>query len=286
MLDYNRQRKLVVLCVVAIILVVVFTVMYLIDVWTPEPEKQKVYEVGVVESNNIDNSDVLMQYYGEVSEMLMNSKLDDICSKVGEDYLKYYGYTLDDVKKYIADKNIMGKRLELVNSAIYSVVGYNNIFYLDIKAEGEVYSLGVIIRETSPEQYTIALDKFIDYKENVVDEFVNSVGFRVQKQARFINNVVYRVKITNNYDKPITINADREVAPLMLVSSSNGTIKKPLMSSLTAQEVIIESGHSREYDVSYNIENHMDFIEYNVFVLRGVKYEGVDGVSNLEFYMQ
>lgn len=286
MLDYNKQRKLVVACAIAIILVVVFAVISLINIWTPEPEKEKVYEVGVVESINVSESDVLMGYYKEMSEMLMNSKVDDICALIGEDYLKYYEYSVNDVKEQITSKNIMGKRLELVNSAIYSVGGYSNVYYLDIKAEGEVYSIGIVIRETSPKQYTIALDKFIDYKENVNSSFVNSVGFSVQKQVRFVNSIEYKVRLTNNYDKAITINSDKEVAPLILVSSSSGDIKNPIMTGLTAQEVTMASGQAREYTVSYSVTDFTDFIQYNVFVLRGVKYEGLEGTSNLEFYLK
>ena len=49
MLDYEKQRKLVILFMIGVVLVVIFLIVSLIVIWTPEPEKELEYQVGVVE---------------------------------------------------------------------------------------------------------------------------------------------------------------------------------------------------------------------------------------------
>lgn len=286
MLEYERQRKLVVLCVLAIIVVIVLAILYIIGIWMPEPEKEKVFEVGQVEYVKVTDEDVLLQHYETISKLLMNSDIDKLCSLVTNDYLKYNDYTLEDVKKYIEDKNIMNKAVELVNSAIYSIDGYSNVFYLDIKAMGEMYSIGVVVKEYAPGDYEIAFDKFVDYSTESYDSMTNSVNLRVLRTVRFTNSVEYRVRITNGYDKPVTINSDKATAGLILVSSSSQNFKQPIMLDFANQAVTIGEGQAREYNVSYNITEDIDYLLYKVMVLRGVSYTGLTGTSDLEFKLK
>ena len=143
--------------------------------------------------------------------------------------------------------------------------------------------MSVIIRENAPEDYTIALDKFIDYKTNTSIATVNSVELQVLERARFTTNVEYRVRITNNYHDAITLNTNKTASNLVLVAS-NGKFKKPVSLSLAGAETI-PSGQSREYDVTYNISEDMDYLLYSIFVLKDVSYTGISGVASLEYYM-
>jgi len=285
MLDYKKQRQLIIGCVLAIVVVVILSILYLISIWKPEPEKEKVYEVGNVELVEMDEEKVLKEYYKKISDMLMNSKTDEILNLVAEDYMKYYNYTIDDIKAYIENKNILNKKLELSNGQAYLVDGYSSVYSLDIKAMGEIYSLNIVIREKSPDNYTIAFDKFIDYKEHTYSGVSNSVELRVQKRARFTNSVEYRVRVTNNYDNSISINTNKEADGVILANANDGTIKNPILLSFTNQIVTLEPGFSKEFDVAYSMEEELDFYAYNVLLLKGVTYSGLNGTSNLEFYM-
>lgn len=285
MLDYNKQRQLIVAVVIGIILVVILTIVYLIFLWTPEPEKEKVYEVGSVDIVQKSEEDILLKYYDEISKMLMASDLDKLASLVSEQYLEYKDYTIEDVKKYIADKNITNKKLELASSSIYSFSEYTNVYYLDIKASGEVYSLGVVVIEESPNNYKLSFDKFVDYKENIYSTSLESIGLVIKNRTRFLTSVDYRVRITNNYDKAITINSKKAANPLNLVSSIEGTVRSPITLNFSNKVVVIPSGEAREYTVTYNMNGVTDYLVYNVMVLKDVSYEGITGTKDLEYYL-
>ncbi len=284
MLDYDKQRALVVVCIIAIILTIVISIIALVLIWKPKPKVEKGFEVGVVTATTITENDMLNKYYNEISSMLRENKIDDFCKLVGKDYLEYYSYTIEDVKKIIEDRKIAGKTLELANSMIYTMVGYTNVYYLELKSMGEVYSLGLVIREKSPENYTIGLDKFIDYSENTYSGAYNSVELSVLKRARFTTSVEYRIRVTNNYHDSIILNTNKTTSCLAWVAN-DGKFKKPVSLSLSGKAETIPTGESREYEATFNINEDMDFLLYNVFVLRDVTYTGMSGLSSLEYYM-
>jgi len=251
----------------------------------PRPEKEKVYEVGEVELVQKSDEDILLKHYENISKMLMESDLDKLASLVSEEYLEYKDYTVEDVKKYITDKGVTGRKLELASSSVYSFNEYTNVFYLDIKASGEVYSLGVVVIEETPNNYKISFDKFVDYKENVYNASLESVGLGIINRTRFLTNVEYRVRITNNYNKAITINSNKEADPLNLVNGNQGTVRNPITLNFASKVVTIPSGEAREYTVTYNMNGVSDYLIYNVMVLKGVSYEGITGTKNIEYYL-
>ena len=286
MLDYKKQRKLIALSVLVGIVVVVLTIIYIVNLWTPVPESEKVYQVGKVEYVSKTNEDVLKDYYNDISKMLMNNELDKLVSLVSDDYMKYYNYTANDVKEYIASKKVTNKKLQLSSSTIYNISGYSKVFHLNIKPAGEVYSLDVVVMEKSPNDYKIAFDKFVDVKENAYDKTIESVGLSIKKMTRFLTSVEYKVRITNNYDKAISINANNEFDALNLVTNGNqGIVKKPITLDFANVNVKIPAKSSREYTAVYNIDTSSDYAAYTVMLLKGVAYEGIAGIKNLEFYV-
>ena len=114
MLEYEKQRKLVILGVIGIILVIVISIIALINVWTPEKEKEKVFEVGNIDYSKLEEKNPLIDYYTKISKLLMEENLDELVLLVGEDYLKYYNYSSDDIKKYVEDKNPEGEVIEIL----------------------------------------------------------------------------------------------------------------------------------------------------------------------------
>lgn len=286
MLDYKKQRKLIALSVLVGIVVVVLTIIYIVNLWTPVPEGEKIYQVGKVEYVQKTNEDVLKEYYNDISKMLMNNELDKLVSLVSDDYMKYYNYNAEDLKEYITNKKITNKKLQLSSSSIYNISGYSKVFHLNIKPAGEVYSLDVVVIEKSPNDYRIAFDKFVDVKENAYDKTIESVGLSIKKMTRFLTSVEYKVRITNNYDKAITINSNKEFDALNLVTNGNqGIVKKPITLDFANVNVKIPAKSSREYIAVYNIDTSSDYAAYGVMLLKGVAYEGIVGIKNLEYYI-
>lgn len=282
MLDYEKQRQLVIVFILAAILVVIGSIIALVFIWAPEKEEEKIFEVGVVDSVGYTEEDIVETYYRELAQLFMDEDLDKIYSLIGQDYLEYMELNRADIDKYLEEKGILGRQLELVTSAAYLVPGYSNIYYLDIKAVNEIYSIGVVVREISPNNYTITFDKFIDCSEDVYKATVNSVSMDIYKRVRYTNSVEYRFTLTNTYNKSIVIN-NNSLSNAMLLVSPESTAKQPLMNTLSTVQVKLEPEDFRGFVAVYNINDSYDYIMYNTLVLKDVAFDGIQGVTDIEF---
>ena len=283
MLDYDGQRKAITIFVLGVVLVIIVTIFVLIFIWIPKEEKEEKqeYKVGIVESKTIQESDVVNKYYDEIYVLILNNDIDRLYELLSTDYIEYNEYDKDKITEYLRNKEILGKSLELVQYESIFLIGYNNVYSLDLKVKNEAYSLNVIIKETAPEEYTISFDKFIDYSKNVYDETINMNIYAV---VRYVNSVEYDFKLTNNYSKEVKINSSNAVTPILLVSTQEKS-KRPIMTTLPTSEIVFKSKESRNFKAVFNIEDVYDYITYNTLVLKNIEYTGIVGTSNLEFTM-
>ena len=282
MLDYEKQRQLVIVFILGVILVVIFSIVALVFIWLPEKEEEEVFEVGKVKSESFQEEDILIKYYNQIANMFLQEDTDKIYSLVGKDYLEYNKLTKEDVKKYLEDKGILGRKLELVTTRSYNVPGYSNVYYLDIKATNEVYSIGIVIREISPENYTIAFDKFIDFSKDIYSETVNSIEMQIFERVRYTNSVEFKFKLTNNYDKKVVINSNSLAHAILLVGAQSKA-KQPIMTTLSTARIELQPGAYRPFSAVFNIDDTYDYWMYSTLVLKDVLYDGMEGTTNIEY---
>lgn len=282
MLEYEKQRKLILIFIMAVIIVIVISIAALILIWTPEEEKPKEFAVGEIETNTVTEQNIILKYYDEISELLLLEDIETIYNMLSEDYLAYNKYDKEDIKDYLVSKGILGRNLELVTTSTYSIPEYSNVYYLDIKAVNEVYSLGVVIKETSPEDYTISFDKFIDCSTESYKTAVNSIELNIYETVRFTNSVMYKFMLTNNYDKEVYIN-DNSLANAVLLVSSAGIVKQPIVNTLSISQIKLQPQQSRPFSAVYNINDEYDYLTYNTLVFKDIRYEGIQGVTDIQF---
>ncbi len=285
MLSYDKQRQLVIVCILGIILTVIIAGAVLFFIWKPQEVKEKGYKLGEVDLVALDSNAMLNEYYNRLKGLLQNSDLDAICDLVSDDYYKYTGKTREDIKNYLTEANVLGKSLSLSNGLVYSTIEYNNVYELNLKSDGEIYSINIIVREVAPEDYTIAFDKFIDSRENVYRGTVNSVELSIAKITRFTTSMTCTLRVTNGYHEMVTLNANGKNSAVPIVSSMYETAKNPVMCDIANQSLQIPSGMAREFDVIYNMGSVTDYMYFDVFVLDGVSYTGIEGTSGLEYYI-
>lgn len=284
MLDYESQRKAIVVFILGVILVVIITILILIFIWIPEKDEEKVteYKVGIVENQSVSESDVVSRYYDELYVLILNNDVDGLYKLLSSDYIKYNEYDKEKVTEYLKNKEVLGKSLELVQYESIYLTEYNNVYSLDLKVKDEAYSLNVVVRETAPEQYTISFDKFIDYASNVYENTINSVTMNIYGRIRYVNSVEFDFKLTNTYSKEIKINSSNVTTPIILVSTSEKSLR-PIMTTLPTAEMSLKSKESKEFKAVFNIEEEYDYVSYSTLVLKNVEYSEIAGTSNLEF---
>ena len=286
MIDYENQRKLVVVFILAVILTVIFTIIALVFIWIPDnKEVEQKFEVGKIERPDSSEQAVVENYYKQLYILFLNKDLDAIYDLVGKDYLEYYKYDKQQLLNMLEEKNVFSRGLELVQYKTYVLQGYNNIYEFDLKVKNEAYSINVVLREKSPNNYTVAFDGFIDYDKSTYTATLNSIKLDIAERIRYTNSVQYEFKLTNNYNKTVKINEGGTGNPVILVNSS-GASKRPIMSTLNAAEITIYSKETRNFTVVFDIEDTYDYVTYNMLVLKNSQFEGMQGSSNLEFTLK
>lgn len=283
-MDYEKQRKLLVVFILALILVVIATLAALVVIWIPDPETEEdeQFIVGKVNQQTVTEEEVVKKYYEQLYVLFANSDLDGIYELVGEDYLEYYELEKEEVIEWLKEKNVTSKMLELSQYKAFMLAGYSNVYEFDLKAKDEAYSVNVVIRESSPNNYTIAFDKFIDYKKDVYTSTKDSVKLDIYERIQYTNSIQYEIKLTNCYNKNIKINLDKSATPIILVNSQS-EVRIPIMTTLATVEVELEPEESRIFTAAFDIEDEYDYITYNTLVIKDLQYEGIQGTDNLEF---
>ena len=285
MLDYESQRKLIVVFILATILIGIVTLVFLVYIWMPEPkaeESKQQFEVGKVTVSDSSEKGIVQKYYKEIYTLLLNNDIDSIYAKTGEDYLKFNNMDKEALRQFIVDKGVMSRGVELQQYQSYSVPGYTAVYELDLKVKEQAYSINVILREVGPDDYTIAFEKFIDCIEDVHKQTLNSVELDIYKRIRYTNSIQYEFKLTNNYDKVVKINANREASPVILVNTQS-KVQQPIMSNMITAEFSLNPNEVRDCTAVFKIDSTYDYLSYIKMVIKGVEYTGITGTSNLEF---
>lgn len=282
-MDYETQRKLVAIFIMSVILVVIMAIIALVFIWLPDDEGEgQAFVVGKVNSQETSEDAIVKKYYKQIYVLFLNNDLDGICKLVGKDYLEYFKLDEQDIIGYLRDKSVLTKGLELVEYKSFILPGYSNVYEMDLKVKDKAYSINIVLRESSPNNYTIAFDKFVDHEADVYTFTKNSVKMDIEERIRYTNSVQYEIKLTNCYNKNIKINSGAGVNSIFLVNLQ-GEARKPIMTTLAATEITLEPNEFRTFTAVFNIEETFDYITYNTFVIKDSQFEGIQGADDLEF---
>lgn len=284
MLDYESQRKLIIIFVLAAVLTVVITIVILVFIWLPDNNKEVMqqFEVGKIEIQKSTEEAIIERYYKQIYIMFLNNDLDAIYNLVGKDYLEYFNYDKQDVIELLREKDVLTKGLELAQYKSFMVDGYSSVYELDLKVKDEAYAINIVIREKSPNNYTITFDKFIDYTRDTYTATKDSINLDIYEKIRYTNSVQYELKLINGYNKNVKINSGASGNPVILVNSQ-GETRRPIMSTLSAAEITLKPEQTRVFTAVFDIEDTYDFITYNTLVIKNAQFEGIQGTDNLEF---
>lgn len=284
MLDYEAQRKLIIVFILATIITIIISIVVLVFIWLPEDdtEVEQQFEVGKIELPASNEEDVVQKYYKQLYIMLANGDLEAICGLVGQDYLEYFNYDKQDMIDLLREKGVVSRPMELAQYRSFMVPGYSSVYEMDLKAKNEAYSVNIVIRETSPNNYTIAFDKFIDYKQDTYTATKDSIKLDIYKQIRYTNSIQFEIKLTNGYNKNVKINSGALAYPVVLVNTQNMS-RTPIMTSLATSEILMQPNDFKTFTAVFDIEDTYDFYTYNLLVIKNLQYEGLQGTSNLEY---
>lgn len=283
MLDYDKQKKLVVLMSIGIVLCIIVAIVVLIFIWMPEKENTE-YKVGHVVQTNINQETVLKKYAKDIQNLIIKKDYNSLYNLISKDYITYTGMTKESLSEYLDERNVCEAGLELIQYTVNYVDGYNAVYDLNFKVANEVYSINIIVKEEAPERYTIAFDGFIDNTTNVYSSTVNSVTLNVLERTRYTTWVEYDIKLTNGYNRKITMNSMNNANPIFIMDGA-GDVRKPSVSTVPIGQFTMSPNASLEYTLKFDIRDVAEYMSYNYWVITNVSFENIEGVKDLQYLL-
>lgn len=280
-----RDKEITAILVMSCTIVVIIAVLLLILVWTTdrtEPEEVIEYSVGVLDTRNqLTADDYVKKYFSIIESKLTSEDYDAIYGYLAEDYVKSTGMTKEKLKNYLKSRKIVGQPLVLKSYENTALVGYSNIYIMNINQKDGIYDLNVVLKEKSPNNFTIAFDEFIDEKTNQLNAVFNSVNLSVDRVTRYSNYIEFEITVKNLYDEDIILNSQKQAECIYLKLADNSIIA-PFGSVLGGTKLTLRSQRSKTYIVKYRLENKM-MNSIQSLVIKDIYYEGKNITSDAEF---
>lgn len=283
MLSYQQQRALTILVVTGIIITIILTIVILISIWMPSNNDniEDSFKVGKASYISVEQEDVVKKYFSEVFSMLLSKDYKTLYDKLSPDYIKHNEMTEIKLKEFLENENIVGQPLELYKYDSGKLPGYNNIYSINMKVADNVYDIKLIIKESSPKQYTISFDEFVDLKENIYSQTNESINFTVNKVIYFNSKVQYDVTIKNVYKDNIILNSKQAYESIMLKDKSENLIA-PSVVVLGGKSLKLIPNETRKLKLVYNVGS-LNYKNISGIIMKDVLYSNLDRNTDINF---
>ena len=283
----ERERQLFLLLITGIVIVIMVTVLLIISVWNRKEDldnEQKEYKLGQLNINkNISYEDYAKKYFGKIEKLLLEQNYDSLFNYIGKDYIEYSGLTVESLKDYLMNKKIVGQALELKAYETVQIEGYSNIYVMNIKLKDGIYDVNIVVREISPNDFSITLEEYIKGEESNYNSTMNGVNLEVKNIVYFSNYIEYELVIKNTHDNDIVLNTNKAVENIYLKLANNSLVS-PYNTVLGGREINIGKDRIKEYKIKYNVSNkNINYIKS--IVIKDIYYEGREVTSDVEFVL-
>lgn len=284
----ERERQLFLLLATGIVVVIIVAVLLIISVWNNKTEldnKQNEYKLGkIIIEENITEEDYIEGYFAQIESILYEKDYSTFYKLLGEDYIEYSGLTEESLVEYLENKKIVGQFLELKSYEQVSIEGYGNVYVMNVKLKDGVYDLNLVIREISPNDFTLSLEEYIKSEALDYNSTMNGVNLKIKKVTYYSNYVEYSLVIKNTHDDAIILNSTNG-AESIYVKLLNNSLISPYNTVLGGSSVKIDKERIKEYKIRYNIKNE-NFTQIESIVIKDIYYNGRNITGDVEFVIK
>lgn len=284
----KRERQLFLLLVTGIVVVIIVAVLLIVSVWNNKTEldnKQNEYKLGkIIIEENITEEDYIEGYFAQIESILYEKDYSAFYKLLGEDYIEYSGLTEESLIEYLENKKIVGQFLELKSYEQVSIEGYGNVYVMNVKLKDGVYDLNLVIREISPNDFTLSLEEYIKSEAIDYNSTMNGVNLEIKKVTYYSNYVEYSLVIKNTHDDAIILNSTNG-AESIYVKLLNNSLISPYNTVLGGSSVKIDKERIKKYKIRYNIKNE-NFTQIESIVIKDIYYNGRNITGDVEFVIK
>ena len=285
-LEENNQKKFLILVFLIGIVVLIIFISLIISIWSRPLEKNidevdtNDKKIGNYSNINFSFENQVNLYFTYLNSLLNSGNYEDLYKLLDEQFIQYASLDKEKFIDYIKQKNIIGKNFKLVE---YKNVTFdkNNIIKLSLQSnDSEQTAFNIIVKEKSPNDYTIAFDNLVKYIEEKKEYEENGLKIELSKQSYFSNEYITNIKISNVGKYNIELNRDKSAETIYLNQGGNNNV---IVSTniFMGQTVVLNPDDSINYNIRFLIPD-FTFGSISKIVLKDVTNISTNNTQDIE----
>ncbi len=279
MIDLRDRKDLLVLLVIAVLIVLCILFFSLYMIWKPRDNNNE-FRVGIIDTYDYTESQIVNEYFEEISELLKENDFENLYKIVSKDYIEYSSLTVEKLKLKCEEMKICGQDLKLESYEKNTIKEYNNVFIIAIKVVNSNVAARITINEKSPRNYNILFDDLIVNSTQKIIKSAENVTLTVNSRRITSTLAKFGISIKNENLGSIYLN-NNKYADGILLSFQDGNALNPSVPAIVSNSYEIKAGEVKNFDLTYAI-NGLELNKMGGLLIKDVKLND-NRVVNLSY---
>lgn len=285
-IEEDKKKYLIMVVLVGILFICVF-ISILIYIWSRpignsvEEKRTEDKSLGFYTNVKFSLEEQVKIYSSNISSDLTSNNIYDLFNKLSKSYIEYNSLDMEKFNKYIDEKNLNGKKLNLKEYK-NTTFNNNNIIKLTFETDEkkDKSNITVTVYESSPNNYTIAFDNFISYIGDEVSYEENGLKITLYDQTVFSNEYRTKIKIENISNSNIVLNKQK-ASEIFYINQGEGFDKIVSSSILMGNSLNLKPSDSINYTLNFFISD-FTFAKIKKLIIKDVTNESTNNTQNIE----
>lgn len=286
--ENNKKIYLAVVSLVGVLIVLIF-IMLIIFIWkkpinSTNNESTEDMKLGKYSNVTFSIEEQARLYASNISTFLSSGDYEQLFNILKKEFIEYNSFDVAKFREYIIGKKINNKRFSLKE---YKTSSYNGmkIIKLNLQDENdEKFNFIVNVFESSPNDYTIAFDNFVDYIPEEKKYNIDSLEVVLYNQVYFSNEYRTSIKITNKGLNNFLLNKDKASEIIYLNQGENNDIKIS-DSVLLGKSLELKPNQSINYSIRFLI-SEFSIEQLKKIIIKDVTNEATKNTQNIEINLK
>lgn len=286
--ENNKKIYLAVVSLVGVLIVLIF-IMLIIFIWkkpinSTNNESTEDMKLGKYSNVTFSIEEQARLYTSNISTFLSSGDYEQLFNILKKEFIEYNSFDVAKFREYIIGKKINNKRFSLKE---YKTSSYNGmkIIKLNLQDENdEKFNFIVNVFESSPNDYTIAFDNFVDYIPEEKKYNIDSLEVVLYNQVYFSNEYRTSIKITNKGLNNFLLNKDKASEIIYLNQGENNDIKIS-DSVLLGKSLELKPNQSINYSIRFLI-SEFSIEQLKKIIIKDVTNEATKNTQNIEINLK
>lgn len=279
MIDLRDRKDLLVLLVIAVLIVLCILFFSLYMIWKPRDNNNE-FRVGIIDTYDYTESQIVNEYFEEISELLKENDFENLYKIVSKDYIEYSSLTVEKLKLKCEEMKICGQDLKLESYEKNTIKEYNNVFIIAIKVVNSNVAARITINEKSPRNYNILFDDLIVNSTQKIIKSAENVTLTVNSRRITSTLAKFGISIKNENLGSIYLN-NNKYADGILLSFQDGNALNSSVPAIVSNSYEIKAGEVKNFDLTYAI-NGLELNKMGGLLIKDVKLND-NRVVNLSY---